>query len=124
VAAAIVDAAGENAIAVASGANDDLGPGTVRDACASIPSPAAVVLACLVPEAAVLAASEAAAARGCPFVLNLHRPDQPVLHQPPFAVPVLDTSGAGDAFSAALAWALAAATRWRRRCAWPPRPAP
>jgi ribokinase len=162
VAAVIVDAAGENAIAVASGANHDLDPDMVRDACASIPSPAAVVLACLeVPEPAVLAAAEAAAARGWPFVLNpaparplppellgrcavltpnqheatalgpssvedllaagveavvvtrgaqgadLYRPDQPVLHQPPFAVPVLDTTGAGDAFSAALAWALA-----------------
>jgi ribokinase len=162
VAVVMVDAAGENAIAVASGANQELDPDMVRAACASIPSRDAVVLACLeVPDAAVLAAAEAAAARGWPFVLNpaparplarellrrcavltpnhhevtalgpssisdllaggveavvvtrgsqgadLYRPDQPVLHQPPFAVSVLDTTGAGDAFSAALAWALA-----------------
>jgi ribokinase len=162
VAAVLVDAAGENAIAVASGANDELDPEMVRAACTSIWSPDAVLLACLeVPDGAVLAAAEAAAERGWPFVLNpaparplapellrrckvltpnhqevtalgassvqellasgveavvvtrgvhgadLYRPDQPVLHQPSFAVPVLDTTGAGDAFSAALAWGLA-----------------
>jgi ribokinase len=162
VAAVLVDRVGENAIAVASGANDELDPETVRSACASIPSPDAVVLASLeVPDAAVLAAAQAAAARGWPFVLNpaparplaaellrrcavltpnqqeatalgvssvqdllaggvgavvvtrgaqgadLHRQHQPVWHQPPFAVRALDTTGAGDAFSAALAWALA-----------------
>jgi ribokinase len=165
VAVVMVDAAGENAIAVASGANQELDPDMVRAAFASIPSRDAVVLACLeVPDAAVLAAAEAAAARGWPFVLNPaparplapellrrcavltpnhheatalgpssipdllaggveavvvtrgsqgadlyrpDRPDRPVLHQPPFAVPVVDTTGAGDAFSAALAWALA-----------------
>jgi ribokinase len=162
VAAVVVDPAGENAIAVASGANQELDPNMVRAACASIPTADAVVLACLeVPDAAVLAAAKIAAARGWPFVLNpaparplasellgrcavltpnhhevtalsrssvpdllasgveavvvtrgaqgadLYRPDQPVLHQPPFTVSVLDTTGAGDAFSAALAWALA-----------------
>jgi sugar/nucleoside kinase (ribokinase family) len=40
-------------------------------------------------------------------VTALYRPDRPVLHQPSFAVPVLDTTGDGDAFSAALAWGLA-----------------
>jgi ribokinase len=163
VAAVITDSAGENAIAVASGANDELDADLVRVACGAVPTADAVVLASLeVPDEAVLAAAEVAAARGWPFVLNpaparplapellrrcavltpnhqevtalgrssvqdlladgleavvvtrgahgadLYRPDQPVLHQPPFAVPVVDTTGAGDAFSAALAWALAA----------------
>jgi ribokinase len=39
---------------------------------------------------------------------ELHRPGQPVVTQPSFAVDVLDTTGAGDAFNGALAWALAA----------------
>jgi ribokinase len=162
VAAVMVDAEGENAIAVASGANQELDPDTVQASIASIPSAEAVVLACLeVPDGAVLAAAKAAAERGWPFLLDpaparplppqllgrcavltpnqheaaalgpssveellaggaeavvvtrgahgadLYRPGRPVLHQPPFAVPVRDTTGAGDGFSAALAWALA-----------------
>jgi ribokinase len=162
VAAVLVDPGGENAIAVASGANDELDPETVRAALASIPARDAVVLACLeVPDPAVLAAAGSAAARGWPLVLNpaparplppallgrcavltpnrhevaglgpasvadllaagagavvvtrgaegadLYRAGRPVAHQPPFAVRAVDTTGAGDAFSAALAWALA-----------------
>lgn len=38
---------------------------------------------------------------------DLYRPDREVHHQPGFAVDVRDTTGAGDAFSAALAWAMA-----------------
>ncbi|CAN5537519.1 ribokinase [soil metagenome] len=38
---------------------------------------------------------------------DLHLPDQAVHHQPPFPVQVIDSTGAGDAFSAGLAWALA-----------------
>jgi ribokinase len=67
----ITDTAGENAIAVASGANDELDADLVRVACAAVPATDAVVLACLeVPNEAVLAAAEVAAARGWPFVLN------------------------------------------------------
>ncbi len=38
---------------------------------------------------------------------TLHRPGRPAWHQPAFAVDVADTTGAGDAFNAALACALA-----------------
>jgi ribokinase len=37
---------------------------------------------------------------------ELHRPDRPVHHQPSFPGPVIDTTGAGDAFCGALCWAL------------------
>jgi ribokinase len=47
VAAVMVDAEGENAIAVASGANQEFDPDMVQAAIASIPSAEAVVLACL-----------------------------------------------------------------------------
>ncbi len=63
----MVDAEGENAIAVTSGANQELDPDMVQAAIASIPSAEAVVLPCLeVPDGAVLAA----AVRGWPFVLD------------------------------------------------------
>jgi ribokinase len=158
VAAAIVDAAGENAIAVASGANDDLDPGRLRVdplprrggagvpggprggragrirgrgrprlAVRAQPAPARPLPPELLGRCAVLtpnqheatalgpsSVEDLLAARVEAVVVtrgaqgaDLYRPDQPVLHQPPFAVPVLDTTGAGDAFSAALAWALA-----------------
>lgn len=38
---------------------------------------------------------------------DLYRPGAPVLHRSAFRVDVADTTGAGDCFSAALAWALA-----------------
>lgn len=38
---------------------------------------------------------------------DLHRPGLAVVHQEAFPVDVVDTTGAGDAFSATLAWALA-----------------
>ena len=37
----------------------------------------------------------------------LHRPGHEPAAQPAFAVDVVDTTGAGDAFNGALAWALA-----------------
>jgi ribokinase len=38
---------------------------------------------------------------------DLYRPGLPVRHQPAFEVRAVDTTGAGDAFAGALAWALA-----------------
>jgi sugar/nucleoside kinase (ribokinase family) len=37
---------------------------------------------------------------------DLYRPPVPVHHQDAFSVAVVDTTGAGDAFSGTLAWAL------------------
>lgn len=156
VAAILVDGHGENLIAVASGANGNLAGGHVRDAFEDIPHDRAVVLANLeIPDDAVAAASEEAAARGWPFVLNaaparpapssvlarcdlvvanqaeaeqldgadtaaravvvtrgaqgaeIRRPGLDAHHQPAFPVEVVDTTGAGDAFVATVAWALA-----------------
>jgi ribokinase len=161
VAGIFVDDAGENMIAVASGANALLDGPAVRRALAGLDAEGAVVLANLeVPDEAVIAAAEAAEKRGWVFVLNpaparqvppevlsrcsvlvpnevevaalglgsvqelleagvgavvvtlgargaeLHRPDRPVHHQPSFPGPVIDTTGAGDAFCGALCWAL------------------
>lgn len=162
VASIIVDAQGENLIAVASGANDAVTSQHVTAALAAVLSPGAVVLANLeIPDPAVLAAAQIARERGCHFILNpaparrlapellryctaltpnehevkqlgaasavallgagvgaivvtrggagadLLRLDQPAHHQDAFPVTVVDTTGAGDAFSATLAWALA-----------------
>jgi len=156
-----VDDAGENAIAVASGANADVDAAFVTATVRSIDVERAVVLANLeIPDDAVAAAAAAAAERGWPFVLNpaparpvepdvlarvavltpnrteaaalapsidalfdagvdtvvvtlggdgaeVHRAGRDVHRQPAFAVDVRDTTGAGDAFSATLAWAIA-----------------
>ena len=166
VAVVLVDATGENSVAVASGANAQLDAEWVRRCFERLDVERAVVLACLeIPDEAVTAAAIAAEARGWPFVLNpaparqltgelLRRttvltPNAHEVHelgfasvedllwvgvgavavtrggagvdlyagrgQPPlrpvrvpaFAVEVVDTTGAGDAFSGALAWALA-----------------
>jgi ribokinase len=160
VAAILVDQRGENAIAVASGANASLDGDRVVAALDAIDADRAVLLSNLeVPDDAVIAAAGAAGDRGWPFVLNpaparevptevvaachvvapneseavtlggvddllaagadavvvtrgpagadLHRPGEPVRHQGAFAVNAVDTTGAGDAFCAALAVALA-----------------
>lgn len=71
-AAVLVDEAGENSIAVASGANHALDPDRVAGAILAIAAPTdVVVLACLeVSDEVVLAAAAAASRRGWPFVLN------------------------------------------------------
>jgi ribokinase len=155
-----VDQAGENAITVAPGANDDVSASFVADAFRTVAAERAVVLANLeVPDQAVEAAAAAAADRGWPFMLNpaparrippsvlsrcavltpnrneaaalgevdallsagvevvvvtlgadgaeVHRTGYDVHRQSPFEVEVRDTTGAGDAFSGTLAWALA-----------------
>jgi ribokinase len=160
VAAIVVDQAGENLIAVASGANAEFGEEHVRTALDSIDVERAVVLTNLeISDAAVAAAASAAGRHAWPLVLNpaparplapevvaaceviipneteaadlggvdalfaagaravvvtrgaegsdLHRPGQPVHQQTAFPADVADTTGAGDAFSAALCVALA-----------------
>jgi ribokinase len=160
VAQIMVDRAGENLMAVASGANADLTPDRVERALAALAPPGTVILAGLeVPDPAVRAAAGHAGAHGCTFILNpapardleadvigrtdvmtpneieasaqgsadgllrlgaravvvsrgaggadLFRTGQPPFHQPAFPAEVVDTTGAGDALNAGLAWALA-----------------
>ena len=72
VAAIVVDAAGENQIAVASGANAQLGGDAVSAALARllVTAPGVVLLGHEVPEAAVVAGARAALAAGWQVVLN------------------------------------------------------
>ena len=71
VAQILVDAGGENLIAVAGGANEELSAGMVRQSFEGIDAPDAVVCAVLeIPEEAVLEAAGQAHDRGWPFVLN------------------------------------------------------
>lgn len=160
VAAILVDEDGQNVIAVASGANADVGPEHVRAAFESMAAERRVVLVNLeIPDAAVAEAAARASERRWPVVLNpaparplspaviaacevivaneaeavaldgvdsllangvpavvvtrgahgadLHRVGKSVHHQPAFYVRAVDTTGAGDAFCAALAVALA-----------------
>ena len=160
VAGILVDDAGENVVAVASGANAEVDGGFVRNALSRVDAEGAVLLTNLeVPDDAVSAAAEVAETNGWPVILNpaparpvasstlarcsvvvanrmearalgsaaslleagvntvivtlggdgveLHRAGRPLHHQPALAVDVVDTTGAGDAFCGALAWALA-----------------
>ena len=162
VAQILVDAAGENLIAVAPGANRQVTGEVVAESFGRVDADDAVVLAVLeVPDDAVLVAATAARDRGWRFVLNpaparalpaevlascdvvtpneheagmlgassvdglldagaaavvvtkgargaeLLRRDRPPHRQAAFDVDVVDTTGAGDAFSGGLAWALA-----------------
>jgi ribokinase len=155
-----LDEAGENSIAVASGANGGVTADDVERALARIEEAEAVVLTNLeIPDEAVAAAARHAEGRGWRLVLNpapahpvaaeilarcsvvtpneteaqvlaeegdlletgvdavvvtlgargaeLRRRGTEAVRQPPFPVEVLDTTGAGDAFSATIAWALA-----------------
>ncbi|MDP9343870.1 MAG: ribokinase [Actinomycetota bacterium] len=160
VAQIMVDGAGENIIAVASGANTELTGERVERALADLAPRGTIILAGLeVPDQAVRAAARHASEYGCPFILNpapardltadvigwtdvitpneleavslgsvdrllqqgaravvvsrgaqgadLFRIGKPSVHQQPFRVEVVDTTGAGDALNAGLAWALA-----------------
>lgn len=71
VAQIVVDRNGENQIAVAPGANDELTPDAARSHVERLAQAGSVVLAVLeVPAQGVLAAAEAARGRGCRFLLN------------------------------------------------------
>ena len=160
VAAILVDERGENLIAVASGANEQLTGAMVESALDRLPLEGAVVLAVLeVPDEAVSTAARTAKRNGASFVLNpaparplseglvslcdVLTPNEHELavlgsadgllgrgagavvvtrgaagaeivrlgaeprHQPAYPVDAVDTTGAGDAFSAALACGLA-----------------
>jgi ribokinase len=178
VAEILIDSHGENLIAVASGANDELDAALVGESLQQIRASDAVVTSVLeVPSEAVAAAAAVAKDRGWQFILNpapaatlsrelvsmcnlltpnehevtklgwgspedllaagagsvvvtrgsqgaeLFRPDSPMHPQPAFKVDVTDTTGAGDAFTGSLAWALSsgsdlpAAVRTAAACA-------
>ncbi len=162
VAEILVDARGENLIAVASGANADVPAGEVAAALDALGGPDTVVVVNLeLLDDAVAAAAEGARRTGATLVVNaapvrplvpelfearpvltlnehevaalsegadalleagaravvvtagargctLHRPGAAPLHVPVIPVEVVDTTGAGDAFTAGLAVALAA----------------
>jgi len=160
VATILVDASGENLIAVAPGANDEVSGSYVTAHLQRLCQPGAVVLSVLeLRDEAVAAAAATAGDRGCRFVLNpaparplpaellercdvltpnehelrtlggvealhelgvgavvvtrgaqgaeLHVPGRSPVHFDAFPADVVDTTGAGDAFNGALAWAMA-----------------
>jgi ribokinase len=178
VAEILVDSTGENLIAVASGANDELTASSVTESLDRIDVPEAVLTTVLeIPMAAVNAAASVAKDRGWQLILNpapaaplpdellsmcdvvtpnqhevvglgksspeellaagassvvvtrsaegaeLLRPGLAPHHQSAFEVDASDTTGAGDAFTGSLAWALAggsdlpAAVRTATACA-------
>jgi ribokinase len=149
VAVILVDAHGENVVAVAPGANRLVPPAAVIGA---IGSDDVVLCSCEIPIAVVEAAVAEARACGATVIVNpappralvagailtpnehecaalggidallavgpavivtqgaqgatLYEPEQLPRHQPSFRAEVVDTTGAGDAFNGALAWAL------------------
>jgi len=153
VAVIMVDAAGENAIAVAPGANRALAPATAIDALSDVGSDDVVLCSCEISLDTVDAVVTAATGRDARVVVNpaparavfagailtpnehecaelggvdaltavapavivtrgergavVHRAGRPPHSQPGFAIEAVDTTGAGDAFNGALAWALA-----------------
>jgi ribokinase len=66
----VVDPSGDNQIAVASGANHALSADHVRDALATVPDGGCVLVSFEIPDAAIVAAAEAAARSGATLVVN------------------------------------------------------
>ena len=171
VAMILIDAEGENAIAVVPGANGEVTAEGVRSSLEKMSGEGHVVLVSLeIPLAAVEAAAIAAAQRGWPLILNpapaqplpptllsatsiltpnaseldllggpeallaagvgaivvtrggegadLHRRGQQPQHFPPSNARVVDTTGAGDAFSAALGVAVLRGVNLEEAISW------
>jgi ribokinase len=171
VAIILVDDSGENSIAIVPGANAAVSAAAVEVAIGAIDSDDAVLVVCLeVPLDAVVAAAQAAVARGWRVVLNpapaielpaeliaaatvitpnetevevlggvdallaagagavvvtrgsggtdVHTDDDTAVHVEPSHADVIDTTGAGDAFTAALAVGLANGRQLRDAVAW------
>jgi ribokinase len=115
VALIVVDEAGENQIAVASGANAELDPAAVEAALAGADAGAVALLGLEVPDAAVLAGARAARAAGLEVVLNpapARRLPGELLALSPLLTPNAKEAGqlSGEADPEAAARALAAGT--------------
>ena len=70
------------------------------------------------PQSLLAAGARAVVVTRGPVGADLHRPDAPRHHQPPAPAAVVDTTGAGDAFSAALAVALASGESLEEAVRW------
>jgi len=103
-----VDAAGENQIAVASGANATLDADAVRRGLVPLDGGGVVLLGLEVPDEAVVAGARAAAAAGCRVVLN-PAPARPLPDEVLAAAPLL-TPNAAEARALGGAEALAGRT--------------
>ena len=115
VALIVVDDAGENQIAVASGANDELDPAAVEAALAGAQAGGVALLGLEVPDDAVLAGARAARASGLQVLLN-PAPARPLPDELIALSPVLTPNGteatqlSGEADPEAAARALTART--------------